>query len=146
MEKVEIFVNLQRKGFKLTKARTRIIELFLQSKSPISVPEIVSLLNSAGLMVNKTTVYREIEFLSNQKLLRTVDLRERGKRYEFEDNSHHHHLICINCKKMEDFESDNDLREIEDRIQQQHNFSVLQHSLEFYGLCRSCSDGSISNS
>ena len=140
MEKTEILIGLQRKGFKLTKARTRIVELFLQAESPLAVPFIVETLNNEGLEVNKTTVYREIDFLLQQNLLRTVDLRERGKRYEFEGQAHHHHLICINCKKMEDFESINDLREIEKRIGQEHGFTVMQHSLEFYGLCRACSE------
>ena len=138
MKKTEILVSLQRKGFKLTKVRTRLIELFMQSSQPLSIPEVVLQLHRENLLVNKTTIYREVEFLLQQNLLRTVDLRERGKRYEYEDNSHHHHLICINCKKIEDFESENDLKEVEKLIKKKHNFSVLQHSLEFYGLCKNC--------
>lgn len=138
MDKTEVLINLQRKGFKLTKVRSRLIELFIQSAQPLSVPEVLETLHSEGLFVNKTTIYREVEFLIQQNLLRTVDLRERGKRFEYEDNSHHHHLICINCKKMEDFESENDLQEVEIRIKKKHNFTVLQHSLEFYGLCTKC--------
>lgn len=136
--KTEVIINLQRKGFKLTKVRTRLVELFMQSSQPLSIPEVVLQLHKENLPVNKTTIYREIEFLLQQNLLRTVDLRERGKRYEYEDLRHHHHLICINCKKMEDFESENDLEETEKMILKKHNFSVLQHSLEFYGLCKDC--------
>ena len=138
MDKTEILINLFRKGFKLTRARTRIIEHFISSHSPISIPEIVSTLHKAEIMVNKTTVYREIDFLLEQNLIRSVDLRERGKRYEFAGQNHHHHLICVNCKKMQDFESENDLSEIELKIYKDFGFSVIQHSLEFFGLCSNC--------
>jgi len=52
---------------------------------------------------------------------------------------HHHHLICLECDKVEDVELANDLNEIEKRILQKNGFKIINHTLEFYGLCKQCS-------
>ncbi len=129
--------SLRQRGFKVTKARTRILELF-QNSHAISVPEIVKQLKKESLLVNKSTIYREIDFLLKQNLIRRVDFRERGIKYEFVSHKHHHHLICVVCKTVQDFELDKDLDSEEDKIKKDKNFQVLNHSLEFFGLCSRC--------
>jgi Fur family ferric uptake transcriptional regulator len=134
-----ILKNLKKKGFKSTLLRRKLIDIFLSKNFPISVPEILDLLRLENLEVNKTSVYREIEFLIDQQLIRQIDLRERGKRYEFDLRNHHHHLICIKCNLIEDFELDQDLDVTEKKIKEAKNFTVLNHSLEFFGICKNCS-------
>ena len=59
--------------------------------------------------VNKSTVYRELDFLESQDLITDIRLDNAKNMYEFKSKNHHHHLYCIKCKKIEEVDMDNDL-------------------------------------
>ncbi len=131
--------KLQEDGFRQTKARRAIIELLILSKHPQTISEILTKLdNNFKLQVDKTTAYREISFLLDKQVAREIDFGDKKKRYESNIGDHHHHLVCTNCGKIEDFELEQDLKEDEQRIEKNKNFKVTSHSLEFFGLCSSC--------
>jgi Fur family ferric uptake transcriptional regulator len=50
---------------------------------------------------------------------------------------HHHHLICVSCGKITEF-NDHILEEFEEDIKQEHNFNVTDHRIKFYGYCEDC--------
>lgn len=134
-----IISNLKDSGQRITKVRTQIVELFTKSNLPLSAQEILEDLETRGLKVNKTTVYREIDFLTAQKIIKDLDFGDGKKRFElYDDSKHHHHIICLNCKAIEDVDLKLDLQDEENRISKQKNFQVLNHSLEFFGLCSNC--------
>ena len=132
-----ITTNLRLKGFKVTNARTRIIQIF-ETYHVISAPEIITLIKSDRLSIHKSTVYREIDFLLRQNIIRQLEFRERDKKYELVSKRHHHHLICISCKKVIEFELEEDWSVQEQKVSKEKNFQVLDHSLEFFGLCVEC--------
>lgn len=130
--------NLKSKGHRITKARKAIIGIFENEKMPLSVGELGAKLKKQRIKVNKTTLYREIDFLQSQKIITEINLGEDKKRYEIADNAHHHHLVCLNCKKVDDIDLQNDLSKQEVQIKKTKNFKVINHSLEFFGLCKNC--------
>jgi Fur family transcriptional regulator, ferric uptake regulator len=133
----EIINKLKSSGHRITKVRSLIVELFINGDQPLSVQDILDTLEKLNLRVNKTTIYRELEFLGREKIVKEIDFLEGKKRYEL-NSKHHHHIICINCKKVEDVDLKMDLHEEEERIGKLKNFKVLSHSLEFFGLCTNC--------
>lgn len=135
----QILELLRAQGFRITKIRKLIVEIFANSKEPISAVDIVSEFQSQGIKVNKTTIYREISSLISIGVLKEISFGDSTKRYEVSSDSHHHHLICIKCKKIEDVELHADLDAEEKRIAKEKNFQIQSHSLEFFGLCNKCS-------
>lgn len=133
-----IVQQLKSQGHRITKARSAIIESLMESKSPVWVGELDEKLKSGGVKVNKTTLYRELDFLLAQKIVKEIQFGEDKKRYELAESAHHHHLVCINCKRVEDIDLQNDLSKQEEIIKKTKNFRVINHSLEFFGLCRNC--------
>lgn len=137
----ETLSYLKAKGYKTTRVRTLVIELLANSKSPISVTEILqkfTLRPNELTVPNKTTIYRELDFLLEQGIIREIDFSESKKRYEFKDAKHHHHIICVKCKKIEDVDLNQDLKAQETKITKEKNFKIINHSLEFFGLCSIC--------
>ncbi|HSX19379.1 MAG TPA: transcriptional repressor [Candidatus Saccharimonadales bacterium] len=130
--------SLKKEGHRITKARKAIIDTFNSENMPLSVGELNAKLQKLGVMVNKTTLYREIEFLLSQKMIVEINLGEDKKRYELASNAHHHHLVCLNCKRVEDIDLQNDLLKQESSIAKSKGFKVSSHSLEFFGLCKNC--------
>jgi Fe2+ or Zn2+ uptake regulation protein len=119
-------------NLRLTKSRQGILSILSKAESPVSVDILVSELN-----MNKTTVYREIETLTEKGIIVDVEFGDGKKRYEL-ISEHHHHLICITCKRVSDIHLSEDLIHEEKTILQENKFKVLRHSLEFFGLCNKC--------
>lgn len=134
-----LLADLRDKGERITSVRKAIVEILSAGHNPLSVPELMSSLKKKQLMVNKTTVYRQLELLLFHKVVNEVRFHDRRVRYELNvGDDHHHHLVCIKCHKTEDISFEEDLERQEKIILQKKKFKVLQHSLEFYGLCEKC--------
>ncbi len=135
MEKINSLLDdLRRKGFRITQARKRLLGLLEKGKTPLSV---FDLQKSLGLAVNKTTMYRELEFLKKNGIVQEVEFGDKKKRYEI-SSSHHHHVVCVECKSVKDVELQKDLDAEEKKIAKQKGFKIINHSLEFFGLCPAC--------
>lgn len=124
---------LQEKGLKTTSARIAVLDHLEKQKNPIDVLTIVESLNSQA---DQATIYRILEVLTQKGIVNRLEFGEGKYRYEIE-KEHHHHLVCTNCGKIEDIEID--LSDDFDReVFKKKGFKVESHSLEFFGLCRSC--------
>jgi Fur family ferric uptake transcriptional regulator len=130
--------QLKRQGHRMTKVRAAIIQLLQRQEKPLAVDDLILAMKKMGLRPNKTTVYRELTFLIEAGLVIEVDLGERKKRYESGLKGHHHHLVCLNCGAIQELQMDAHLSDQEDQIEKEHDFQVLRHMLEFYGLCSRC--------
>lgn len=131
---------LKHNGARLTKTRLAVLEIFSREDHPLSVAEILLYLEKSGLTVNKTTVYREMEFLLEKSIVSAVFLDEKHTKYEL-NLGHHHHLVCRNCGNIEEVE----MKEIEDlfevvekKLKQKMKFTNIIHNLEFFGICGKC--------
>ena len=124
---------------RITKARKSVIDTIYNYAKPVSAPEILKKLHKSGLKVNKTTIYRELNFLLGQNLVREVKISPYIIHYESANLGHHHHLICDNCGSVEEIVCDElevPMVKLQKRVS--HNFSIKKHNLEFYGTCAGC--------
>lgn len=134
----ELLEKIKNEGGRLTKTRIAVLEVFLSLNKPLSPFEMIEALKEKKIEVNKTTVYREITFLLKNNIIRKVRLLE-GKAVLYElSHEHCHHLVCLKCHHIETLQVDNQLCQQEEIIYHQANFKVLEHSLEFYGICNKC--------
>lgn len=133
----EIVSKLKSEGHRITPIRNKILEILGDSTQPISAPALLESVKSSNEGVNKTTIYRELDFLKLKDFISEVEFGDGKKRYELNDG-HHHHLICLNCKKIEDVDLKTDLSEEEKKIEKETGFKIQSHSLEFFGFCKDC--------
>lgn len=127
--------KLKDEGHRITKARRAIVEIFSNFEEPLSVADILDILKKLKINSNKTTIYREIDFLKAKGIIHEIDFGESKKRYELKGE--HHHIICESCSRVEDIE-DCEVESLEKTIKSKTGFKISRHSLEFFGLCRSC--------
>lgn len=133
----EIIRRVRTRGHRLTKARLGVLELLWRKQKPLPASDMRELLEKQGIVVNKTTIYRELDFLAREKYIEEVWLND-GRRYYECLSKHHHHLICIQCKGVDDVVLENEFEKEEKRIERNVGFKVLNHSLEFFGVCAAC--------
>lgn len=138
MKVIDVLSQLRSDGFRVTAAREALVELFMNDMTPYSVSEVIEALERTGISVNKTTVYRELDFLQERGIIKEVRIDTERAYYEFGLGSHHHHIKCIQCKDIVDVELTLKVEAEEKRIGKEHGFQVLDHSIEFFGICSSC--------
>ena len=80
---------------KLTKKRQAILEVLQNSHEALSASEVHSQVSDIDL----ATVYRSLEFLTNEKLIRKLQLGTQEARFEYQ-KEHHHHAICTECERV----------------------------------------------
>ncbi|OIP58405.1 MAG: hypothetical protein COZ29_01645 [Candidatus Moranbacteria bacterium CG_4_10_14_3_um_filter_45_9] len=135
----EILTLLKAHHLRLTKIRRSLVDVLFQNEAPLSVQDILCKLRKIQLTVNKTTVYRALEQLQNIGIIGVVRLGDRKQYYELAFREHHHHLICLQCERVEDVDMNEDrLFAEEKKVSDERGFTILRHSLEFFGLCRRC--------
>ena len=87
------------------------------------------------------TVYRNVELLSSLGILSRVNFDDGRTRYELnsaDPQTHqHHHLICLKCRKIIEFEEDL-LENLEKVINEKSGFDIVNHEVKFYGYCSDC--------
>jgi len=129
-----------------TVPREAILDFLSRSSKHMSVKEIYSSLYKSYPGMGLTTVYRTLELLARMGLITKLTLGDGQSRYEFkssEKEKHHHHLICTECGKIIDYSEflDEELslvRKTEERLAKKYNFKVLDHNIEFLGICEKC--------
>ncbi|WKZ24523.1 MAG: transcriptional repressor [Patescibacteria group bacterium] len=134
----EIIHELSERGYKKTKVRQELIGYLNKLKKPIDAVELLVYLKKKGIEVNKTTVYRELNFLLKQGVIVDIYFDDDKTYYEIAGLPHHHHLVCRSCKIVEDVYAEGDVCLLEKKIMKETNFVIEKHSLEFFGLCRLC--------
>lgn len=139
MEIVDLILGeLKAQGCRRSAAREALLRILATADSPLSVPDMERCLASSPRRFNKTTVYREIEVLKTAGYVSELTLRNGAALYEL-TRAHHHHLVCVECGSVRDVEVKEEAWECEERrIGKREGFHILDHSLEFFGLCGRC--------
>lgn len=122
-----------------TKLRMALAYIFRNSQIPISVADIQQIFKSKNFKVNKTSIYRELKFLTKNYLINEIQFDGVSTRYEFNETNQKSYLICARCNKIIPAEIDSKFFESESqKISQKNKFIIQRHSLIFFGHCHKC--------
>lgn len=137
--------QLQSQGFKLTPQREATVRILLENEQDhLSAEEVYMLVKDIAPEIGLATVYRTLELLSELHVLEKLNFGDGVARYDLrsEDNHHHHHhLICVECGSVKEIKEDW-LLPLEDRLLKEFNFKVIDHRLDFQGICSNCAERS----
>jgi Fur family ferric uptake transcriptional regulator len=140
----EIGHRLARAGLRWTPGRRVVVDIFEAARAPLSMQELQD--RAAERRVPLSSLYRIVGDLIGAGVLVKLEFEEGFARFELTEElaHHHHHLVCTECGKVEDFEGpgmpvleqavDDAMRSIKRR----HRFSVQTHRLDFFGTCGAC--------
>ncbi len=130
--------TLHKEGLRYTKQRQEIWNELRSSDKHRDAEEILFTLRKRGLKISRATVYRTIDVLVKNNLIDKLDIGDGRARFEYNDKYlHHDHLICTSCDKIIEF-NNNEIEELQNKIAKQHNFKLLYHSHQLFGICKDC--------
>ena len=129
---------LQNEGMRYTKQRKLVWDEICQSKEHRDAEEIYLKINKNGRKVSRATVYRTIDVLVKNNLVRQLELGDGRKRFENKlDSSHHDHIVCLSCGNIQEF-IDDLIEKQQDKIAKKHNFKIVRHIHQLFGFCSNC--------
>jgi len=128
--------DLEASGLKQTKSRIAVLDILQNEDRPLDALELCTKIQERGIDIDQATVYRILDIFRQKGLIHRFEFQEGKFRYELTGYDHHH-LICDACGIIEDI-ADCDIDRFEDEILKKKGFRVKRHSLEFYGICKSC--------
>ncbi|MCR8642378.1 transcriptional repressor [Paenibacillus sp. N1-5-1-14] len=138
----QIKQQLQSQGYKLTPQREATVRVLLENEDDhLSAEDVFMLVRDKAPEIGLATVYRTLELLSELHVLEKMNFGDGVARYDLRGDSshhHHHHLICVQCGSVDEIKDDW-LTPLEERLLHEFQFQVLDHRLDFQGICKRCS-------
>lgn len=135
MGTVEEFIDtLREKGLNVTYQRILIYKHLIKTRTHPTAEEIYNDVKSEYPSISMATVYKTLETLAEHNLINKVNALHDMARFDGETTPHHH-LICLNCKKIVDIynEALNHLPAPSDT-----KFKVIGYQVQYEGICENC--------
>ncbi|EAX46776.1 ferric uptake regulator, Fur family [Thermosinus carboxydivorans Nor1] len=145
IDMAELRQRFSERQYKLTPQRQIILQAFIDHQDKhLSAEDVYTIVRKQSPEIGLATVYRTLELLSDLEILQKLDFGDGRSRYEINETNtphHHHHLICLSCGKVKEFEDDL-LETLEAVIARKSRFKIVDHQVKFYGYCRECQEES----
>lgn len=121
---------------KLTANQRRILEFLLSSTEELSAQSLHQALRQQKQRVGLATIYRALKALQSMGKVQARPLANGEYIYSIA-SAHRHHFTCVNCGNSLPLQ-ECPVHELEQQLTQTQQFQVFYHTLEFFGLCRNC--------
>src|SRR4030095_2480954 len=127
---------LAQKNLRLTAQRQVIIDTAFSTEEHFTAEQLLTWARQRDRFVSRATVYRTLPLLTESGLVREMDFGKDYKFYDpnYADHPHHNHIICNDCEKIVEFESEK-IEKLENEISQRLGFSVKSQRLQITGAC-----------
>ena len=131
---------LERIQHRYTPVRRGIVQALAEAGGPLSMPDILSARN--GLV--QSSVYRNLTILEQAGVVRRVAGATDFVLYELSEDltSHHHHLVCLGCGSVTDFDMprglERSLQRAIDEAVARTGFRTESHLIDLRGRCATC--------
>ena len=124
----QIFLEMLRKeGLRFTQQRQAVWNEIQKSHEHRDAEEIYISIRNSGSKVSRATVYRTIDVLVNNRLLRKMDMGDGRNRFEPRlDDKHHDHIICLETGDIIEFYSD-ELEKLQETIAKDRGYELVRH-------------------
>src|ERR1700712_349698 len=127
--------DLKASGLKATLPRLKILELFQNSSvRHLSAEDVYKLLIGENMDVGLATVYRVLTQFEQAGLLSRNHFETGKAVFELNQGSHHDHLVCLDCGRVEEF-FDEAIETRQQQVAQERGFAIAEHALALYAHC-----------
>ena len=118
---------LQKEGLRFTRQRLAVWTEIGISREHRDADDIYISIRSKGIKVSRATVYRTIDVLVKNKLLRKLDVGDGRSRFESKmDEEHHDHMICIETGDIIEFYNSR-IEQLQEKIARDNGYELVRH-------------------
>ncbi|MFO1499457.1 MAG: transcriptional repressor [Verrucomicrobiota bacterium] len=127
---------LATKNLRMTSQRQAIIDTVFATEEHFTAEQLLEWSRERDRSVSRATIYRTLPLLTESGLVREMDFGKDHRFYDpnYADHPNHNHIICQDCDKIVEFESEKIAR-LETEITRQLGFSIKSQRLQITGSC-----------
>ena len=135
MDKID---ELKSTGLKATLPRLKILEIFQSGEQRhMTAEDVYRVLLNHHSDIGLATVYRVLTQFEQAGILERSHFESGKAVYELNEGTHHDHLVCTSCGKVEEF-YDAEIERRQQMIAKDKGWTLQDHAMSLYGLCGSC--------
>ena len=121
---------------RMTRQRRVIFDAVASRKNHPSADEVYTIVRREIPNISLATVYRNLEVLSSEGLIKKVEFPSSPRRYDCVLEGHYH-FNCVSCGRIVDVPQYKP-KELEDRFRKLTGYKIMSHSLILNGYCPQC--------
>lgn len=121
---------------RMTNQREMILQELKKSREHLTADELYERVKKKMPRISLATVYRNLEILSEARLIGKLEVSGRQKRFDW-DTSDHDHIHCVSCNRIDNLDLDREELGVQ-TTGVVSGYKVTGYRLEFSGLCSRC--------
>ena len=134
--------ELKSTGLKATLPRLKILEVFQRgTQRHMTAEDVFRVLLQERSDIGLATVYRVLTQFEQAGILSRSHFESGKAVYEINEGTHHDHLVCLDCGRVEEF-YDAEIERRQLAVAKAKGFDIAEHALSLYAHCtkNSCPD------
>ena len=133
----QIISKLKEREFRITPQRIAVLKILAESKSHPSAETIYETVKKDFPTTSLATIYKTIALAKELGEVMELGFSDGRNRFDGYNPTPHPHLICVQCRKIIDPDV-KDLQGITRKVATDSGFEIINHRLDFFGLCPEC--------
>jgi Fur family ferric uptake transcriptional regulator len=130
--------DLRQAGLKTTLPRLKVLSILESSQvRHMSAEDVYKILLAEDESIGLATVYRVLTQFEDADLVIRHNFEGDRAVFELNDEGHHDHMVCVTCGNVIEF-IDPRIEELQEKVANDHDFDIQDHSLTLYGVCERC--------
>jgi Fur family ferric uptake transcriptional regulator len=127
--------ELKSTGLKATLPRLKILEVFQRgTQRHMTAEDVFRVLLQERSDIGLATVYRVLTQFEQAGILSRSHFESGKAVYEINEGTHHDHLVCLDCGRVEEF-YDAEIERRQHSVAKAKGFDIAEHALSLYAHC-----------
>ena len=124
-------------GIRVTNQRALVLEIIRQGQGHLDADEIYRRARDKQPRLSLSTVYRALQIFKKLGLIEEVHFDETHHHYEVKPSSKHHHLLCLGCGRVIEFQSSLS-HYMKRNVAEAKDFEITDTEVRITGYCSEC--------
>jgi len=127
--------ELKSTGLKATLPRLKILDVFHKgAQRHMTAEDVFRVLLEERSDIGLATVYRVLTQFEQAGILSRSHFESGKAVYELNEGTHHDHLLCLDCGRVEEF-YDPEIEKRQNDVAKLKGFDIADHALSLYAHC-----------
>jgi Fur family ferric uptake transcriptional regulator len=124
-------------GRPVTTQRSLLLDIIRKTDKHLDADELYRIAKEKEPRISLATIYRNLKLFKELGLIAESSLGDTHSHYEAKSKADHHHMVCLGCGKIVEFDSPF-ITKAAAAVKKEKNFDIASIQLRIEGYCPEC--------